>query len=91
MTCDSHNNLTLELQIIMGPIPAPFRLGLIPILITIPGLPNLMVWIPILVASDSDSDSNSGVSQKPWFDSDADSSTMWLHFESQFRETRLWF
>ena len=65
MTYDSHNNLTLELQTIMGPIPAPFPLGLIPILITIPGLPNLMVWIPILVVSDSNSDSNSGVSQKP--------------------------
>ena len=37
MTCDSHTNAIQELQIFMIPIPTLIPLGLIPILIPIPG------------------------------------------------------
>ena len=55
MTRDSHNNLTLELQIYMIPIQAPIPIGLILILIPIPGY-----------TKRHDFDSNSNSSRK-WF------------------------
>ena len=48
LICDSHNNLISELQIFMIPIPTLIPLGLIPILIPIPGFTKI-----------HDSDSNS--------------------------------
>ena len=55
MTCDSHTNLIPELQIFVIPIPPPIPLGLIPILIPIPGFTKI-----------HDSDSSSDSSSK-WF------------------------
>ena len=55
MTCDSHANLIPELQFFMILIPIPIPLGLIPILIPIPGFTKI-----------NDSDSNFDSSSK-WF------------------------
>ena len=77
MTCDSHTNLIPQLQFFMIPIPTPILLGLIPILILIPGITKI-----------DDSNSNSDSSRKwvlfwfrfqcfpKWLDSDSDSSMM---------------
>ena len=53
MTCDSHTNLIPELQFFMILIPILIPLGLIPILIPIPGFTKI-----------NDSDSNSDSSSK---------------------------
>ena len=69
ITCDSHTNLISELQFFMIPIPTLIPLGLIPILIPIPRFTKIC---------DSNSDSDSSVSQKTWF-------------QFRFKQTRLWF